>query len=121
MDVGSFRAPSEGRRSPSPGAPVSPGLVRRQKSLSRRSSGSPRSARAGSIAGVGFDRRVTVEHNDVFYMPIPTDGSPTELLATRFQGILRPSIALSASADLSSLETVSEGAYRVLQGGPDLV
>jgi hypothetical protein len=28
------------------------------------------------------------EMNSVFYCPVPTSGSPTELLANRFQGML---------------------------------
>jgi hypothetical protein len=88
MDVGSFHVPSL-RRSPSAG---SAGLSRgntlgRGKSLSRRSSGSQRSARAGSISGVAHDKRSAADRSDVFYIPIPTNGSPTELLATRFQGM----------------------------------
>jgi hypothetical protein len=88
MDVGSFHVPSL-RRSPSPGsAGLSRGnTLRRGKSLSRRSSGSQRSARAGSISGVAHDKRSAVDRSDVFYIPIPTNGSPTELLANRFQGM----------------------------------
>ncbi|KAF1843656.1 PH domain-containing protein [Cucurbitaria berberidis CBS 394.84] len=59
--------------------------VKRSASLKR--SGSRKSMHAGSIRGVtiddqeqGYDRE-----NSVFYTPVPTKGSPTEVLADRFQ------------------------------------
>lgn len=60
------------------------GSVRRTGSLSLRRSSSRRSLRAGSIKGLVFDNE---EHdfNDAFYTPVPTSGSPTEILADRFQ------------------------------------
>ncbi|KAH7393841.1 hypothetical protein DE146DRAFT_616455 [Phaeosphaeria sp. MPI-PUGE-AT-0046c] len=61
------------------------GSVKRNSSLKR--SGSRRSMHAGSIRGVtiddqehGYDRE-----DSVFYTPVPTKGSPTEVLAERFQ------------------------------------
>lgn len=50
-------------------------------------SGSRKSLAAGSIgtmAGVGGG--VGGEYNSVFHTPIPTSGTPTEILANRFQG-----------------------------------
>lgn len=119
MDVGSFRVPSL-RRSPSAGSggPSRGDTLRRQASLSRRSSGSPR---AGSIPGVGFGRNSEADHSDVFYTPIPTNGSPTELLATRFQGMSTPRVLPCSCLSCSSLEKVFEGAYWLLQRGPVFV
>lgn len=63
------------------------GSVKRSGSLKR--SGSRRSMHAGSIRGVtiedqerGYDRE-----DSVFYTPVPTKGSPTEVLADRFQSM----------------------------------
>ncbi len=56
--------------------------MRRTNSLKR--SGSKRSLKAGSIAGFGgvdSDK----EFNSAFSTPIPTQGTPTEILANRFQ------------------------------------
>ena len=64
------------------------GSVKRTGSLKR--SGSRKSMHAGSIRGVtiddqeqGYDRE-----NSVFYTPVPTKGSPTDILADRFQSKL---------------------------------
>jgi hypothetical protein len=66
------------------------GSVKRGSSLKR--SGSRRSTHAGSIRGVptddqeyGYDRE-----ESIFYTPVPTKGTPTEVLADRFQGMLTP-------------------------------
>ncbi|KAF2176418.1 hypothetical protein K469DRAFT_743020 [Zopfia rhizophila CBS 207.26] len=59
--------------------------VRRTGSLKR--SGSRRSLHAGSIRGVSIEDEElgSNRHNSVFYTPVPTSGSPTEILANRFQ------------------------------------
>lgn len=64
--------------------------VKRSGSLKR--SGSRRSLYAGSIRGVtvdgqepGYDRE-----DSVFYTPVPTKGSPTDVLAERFQSEYLP-------------------------------
>lgn len=63
------------------------GSVKRSGSLKR--SGSRRSTHAGSIRGVSIeDEGHQNRHNSVFYTPVPTSGSPTEILANRFQGML---------------------------------
>lgn len=68
------------------------GTLKKKNSLSRKSSlkrsGSRRSLHAGSIKGVAISDDVeSLEgHNSVFYTPIPTTGTPTEILANRFQG-----------------------------------
>ena len=65
----------------------------KKNTLSRKSSlkrsGSRKSLAAGSIKGVQIDdpkRAVGDEYNSAFYCPVPTTGSPTEILANRFQG-----------------------------------
>jgi hypothetical protein len=55
--------------------------VRRTGSLKR--SNSRKSLRAGSIRG--FGGHDSGDFNSAFYTPIPTNGSPTEALANRFQ------------------------------------
>ncbi|KAJ6201441.1 hypothetical protein J3E72DRAFT_180176 [Bipolaris maydis] len=61
------------------------GSVKRSASLKR--SGSRKSLHAGSIRGVATDdqERGYDRENSVFYTPVPTKGSPTEILAERFQ------------------------------------
>ena len=58
--------------------------VKRTGSLKR--SGSRKSLHAGSIRGVPLDDEHGYEREDsVFYTPVPTKGSPTDILADRFQ------------------------------------
>jgi hypothetical protein len=60
------------------------GSVKRTGSLKR--SGSRKSLHAGSIRGVPLDDEHGYEREDsVFYTPVPTRGSPTDILADRFQ------------------------------------
>jgi hypothetical protein len=63
--------------------------LKKQKSLSRKSSlkrsGSRRSVRGGAIGGITYDDTSGVDTRSVFYTPIPTSGSPTDILANRFQ------------------------------------
>ena len=65
----------------------------KKNTLSRKSSlkrsGSRKSLAAGSIKGVQIDdskRAPGDEYNSALYCPVPTTGSPTEILANRFQG-----------------------------------
>ncbi|KAF2444430.1 hypothetical protein P171DRAFT_521764 [Karstenula rhodostoma CBS 690.94] len=74
------------------GAPSRSGTLKKRASVKRsgslkRSSSSRRSVRAGSIKGVEFadDDGRGIKHNSVFYTAIPTSGSPTDILANRFQ------------------------------------
>lgn len=66
--------------------------LKKKTSISRKSSlkrsGSRRSLYAGSIKGVptGDESAGPSSDNSVFYTPIPTSGSPTDVLANRFQG-----------------------------------
>ncbi|KAK4983300.1 phosphatidylinositol 4,5-bisphosphate-binding protein [Elasticomyces elasticus] len=59
------------------------GSVRKQTSLKR--SGSRKSLKAGSTAGDRGRDILGDDFNSVFHTPIPTHGSPTEILANRFQ------------------------------------
>lgn len=52
-----------------------------KKKISVKRTGSKKS-RSGSVAGEAESR------NSVFYTPIPTQGNPTEILASRFNGKL---------------------------------
>jgi hypothetical protein len=61
------------------------GSVKRSGSMKR--SGSRRSMHAGSIRGVTIDDQESgyAREDSVFHTPVPTKGSPTEVLAERFQ------------------------------------
>ena len=53
-------------------------------------SGSRKSSYAGSVRSMKLgekEKYESEESNSAFYCPIPTSGNPTELLATRFQGM----------------------------------
>ena len=59
--------------------------LRRSGSLKR--SGSRRSMKAGSVRSLALQPNPEQgETNSAFYCPVPTAGSPTEVLANRFQG-----------------------------------
>lgn len=98
LDDGELPARSASRASTlahgtSGGTPSRSGTLKKRASVKRsgslKRSGSRRSMRAGSIKGVNFEDEdgSSVKHNSVFYTPVPTSGSPTEILANRFQGI----------------------------------
>lgn len=61
-----------------------------KKSASLKRSASKKSSYAGSVRSMRLGEKEKYEpnpeHNSVFYCPVPTSGSPTELLADRFQG-----------------------------------
>lgn len=68
----------------------------KKKSLSKKGSvkrsGSRRSSYAGSIKGLDtgdqqYDGANDDQMNSAFFTPVPTTGSPTEILANRFQGL----------------------------------
>lgn len=76
---------------PSRAASVSrKGSLRKKASLRR--SGSRRSLRAGSVRSMSLGERERYgadgaeDFNSAFYVPIPTTGSPTDVLTERFQG-----------------------------------
>lgn len=64
------------------------GSVRAARANSRSGSRSrSRSrSRAGSIRSVQMDSEGYVNKNSIFYTPVPTKGSPTEILVNRFNG-----------------------------------
>ena len=73
------------------------GTLKKKRSLSKKGSvkrtGSRRSSYAGSIKGLDtggqqYDGANDAQTNDAFFTPVPTTGSPTEILANRFQGWL---------------------------------
>jgi hypothetical protein len=57
------------------------GSIKRTSSLKR--SGSRRSMHAGSMKGLDGET-ARADENSIFYIPIPTQGSPTDILAERF-------------------------------------
>ncbi|KAK8181963.1 hypothetical protein HDK77DRAFT_454742 [Phyllosticta capitalensis] len=67
------------------------GTLKKKNSVSRRTSirrsGSRRSMHAGSIKGISVqdDSKSPDSFNNVFYTPVPTSGTPTDILANRFQ------------------------------------
>ena len=68
------------------------GTLKKRQSLSRKNSlkrsGSRRNSRPGSVRSLTFADGVDghgSEMNSAFYTPVPTTGTPTEILANRFQ------------------------------------
>ncbi|PNS21364.1 Phosphatidylinositol 4,5-bisphosphate-binding protein SLM2 [Sphaceloma murrayae] len=91
MDDSQALSRSASRASTAAGDGVSrSNTLKKRSSLSRRSSlkrsSSRKSLRAGSIKGVvaGEDEQ-DKDYNSAFHTPIPTHGSPTDVLANRFQ------------------------------------
>ena len=74
--------------------PSRSGTLKKKNSLKRKSSlrrsSSKRSLRAGSIKGVNLhsDGDQPEDYSSAFFTPIPTSGSPTDILVNRFQGEL---------------------------------
>ncbi|KAF2129793.1 hypothetical protein P153DRAFT_375435 [Dothidotthia symphoricarpi CBS 119687] len=72
-------------------APMRSGTLKKKSSVKRsgslKRSSSRKSLRAGSIHGAAFDGQEHGHHKEdsVFYTPVPTKGTPTEMLAERFQ------------------------------------
>ena len=72
------------------------GTLKKKQSLKRSGSkrtGSRRNSFAGSIKGLAvgdqqYDGADDEQMNSAFFTPVPTTGSPTEILANRFQGKL---------------------------------
>ena len=72
------------------------GTLKKKPSMKRtgslKRSSSRRSSRAGSVRSLNLGEREKYnpeeaeEINSAFFSPVPTSGSPTELLANRFQG-----------------------------------
>jgi hypothetical protein len=75
-------------------APSRGGTLKKKASLGKkaslRRSGSRKSLRAGSVRSLNLGEKEKYggdDANSAFYVPIPTSGSPTEDLASRFQGM----------------------------------
>lgn len=70
------------------------GTLKKKASLKRagslKRSDSKKNSYAGSVRSLKLGEKEkyepSAEHNSAFYCPVPTSGSPTELLADRFQG-----------------------------------
>lgn len=75
-----------------PPPPSRGGTLKKRRSLSRKGSLKRKSSHLGTFGGHSADGQEDVvanynsEMNDAFYTPVPTRGSPTEILANRFQG-----------------------------------
>lgn len=75
--------------------PSRSGTLKKKASMKRTGSlmrtTSKRSSRAGSVRSMALGEKEkygqSEETNSIFYTPVPTSGNPTELLATRFQGL----------------------------------
>lgn len=78
--------------------PSKGGTLKKKASLrmtgSVKRSGSRRSSRAGSVRSLSLGDKEKYgegeEFNSAFYTPVPTAGSPTDILANRFQGSYAP-------------------------------
>lgn len=98
------------------------GTLKKRRSLSRKGSLkrelSRRSSRPGSIKGVGLDGQeehvgdAGSEYNSAFHTPVTTSGSPTEILATRFQG---RSTSMSETSATYSSGLANHRLYRLAQ------
>ena len=72
--------------------PSRSGTLKKRNSLSRRNSlkrsSSRKSLRAGSIKGISSTELNgdTASFNSIFFTPVPTTGTPTEILSNSFQG-----------------------------------
>ncbi len=71
------------------------GTLKKRQSISRKNSlkrsGSRKNSRPGSVKSLTFADDVGghgSEMNSAFFTPVPTTGSPTDMLANRFQGKL---------------------------------
>ena len=67
------------------------GTLKKRQSLSKKHSlkrsGSRKNGRPGSVKSLTFaNDRHGSEMNSAFFTPVPTTGSPTDILANRFQG-----------------------------------
>lgn len=101
------------------------GTLKKKRSLSKKGSvkrsESLRSSYTGSIKGLAtgdgsYDGVDEEQMNNAFFTPVPTTGSPTEILANRFQGLSEPNISCVFSTQLTecSLEKGPKGSYYLL-------
>ena len=84
-----------------------------KKTGSLKRSGSKKSSYAGSVRSMRLGEKEryepSEEHSSAFYCPVPITGSPTELLAERFQGERRSVRSCDVSLTASS---VAQGSQR---------
>lgn len=75
--------------------------------------------RAGSIRGVALDDHEHGFHKEdsVFFTPVPTKGSPTEVLAERFQSTLAFVTFVWHRLTFESVAQVPQGPHRLLPRG----
>jgi hypothetical protein len=92
--------------------------LRRSTSLKRSSS--RRSMKAGSVRSLALQSsHEPDEIHSVFYCPVPTTGTPTEVLSNRFQGmwiVPRPPSSYSLAVVLMSYTSLAKDPQ-----GPDCV
>ncbi|EMC99627.1 hypothetical protein BAUCODRAFT_136210, partial [Baudoinia panamericana UAMH 10762] len=88
-NAGVGRSASTATTAVSPQAPARSNTLKKKASIRRtgslKRSGSRRSLAAGSVKSVGGVETGSDDFNSVLYTPIPTQGTPTEVLANRFQ------------------------------------
>jgi len=91
------------------------GTLKKKSSLrhggSVKRSGSKKETYAGSVKSLKLGEKEKYEpkpeHNSAFYCPVPITGSPTDLLADRFQGKRRPTseeLQLTSASMAKSVE-----------------
>lgn len=87
--TGRFRSTSNASTAVQAQAPSRSNTLKKKSSVRRtgslKYSASKRGVDAGSVKGYN-GARSEQDYNSVFHTPIPTQGSPTEVLANRFQG-----------------------------------
>lgn len=107
--------------------PSRSGTLKKKSSVKRtgsmKRSGSRKSMHAGSIRGVTIDdqERGYDREDSVFYTPVPTKGTPTEILADRFQSRLAHVTVLSNSLTSDSLAQVPQRPHHLLPRGGSLL
>jgi len=99
------------------------GTLKKRQSLSRKNSlnrsASKKGSRPASVKSLAFADDVAghgSEMHSAFFTPVPTSGSPTEILVNRFQGKLLESSSvanpLKDFAEMSLLRSMAEGTQR---------
>ena len=94
MVGGELRRSDSQKSQSQPLMPSKGGTLKKKASLRKtgnvKRSSSRRSSRAGSVRSLALGEKEKYgegeEFNSAFYTPVPTAGSPTDILATRFQG-----------------------------------
>ena len=100
------------------------GTLKKKASLSKKSSlrrtGSKRNSHVGSTKDLAFaDDSAVPQSNDAFHVPVPTTGTPTEVLANRFQGM--HNAHKESNADDYSVEESTERYHHLLPRSPKVL